>query len=252
MRLARDTLLVFRRNLRLSLRQPVWLTIGLVQPLIYLCLFGPLLESVAEAPGYPRGDPWQVFVPGLLVQLGLFGTMFVGFGLLRDVRDGVLERLRVTPVSRAALLLGRVMRDLMVLLVQGAALLGAGVLWGLRTPLWTFAVGLGVLALVGAAFSAGSYALALIVRNEDTVASTLNLAGIPLLLLSGILLPMSLAPDWLQAIADANPLRHVVDGARELFLHGGGPSVVPGVAAAAGMAFVFAALAAWALRRESR
>src|SRR3954454_14331628 len=111
METVRDTLLIFRRQLRLTLRNPVWVVIGLIQPFLYLAFFGPLLKNVAGAPGFPEGSAWQVFVPGLLVQLGLFGTALVGFGIIAEYRAGVIERMRVTPVSRLALLLGRVLRD---------------------------------------------------------------------------------------------------------------------------------------------
>ena len=98
----RDALLVFRQQLRLSTREPAWLIIALIQPLLYLALFGPLLEPLTRTQGFPPGDSWQVFVPGLLIQLGMFGSLFVGFGLLGELRDGVVERMRVTPVSRLA------------------------------------------------------------------------------------------------------------------------------------------------------
>jgi ABC-2 type transport system permease protein len=99
-----ETGVIFRRAMRNSLRNPVWVIIGLFQPLVYLALFGPLLKRVSEARGFPHGNSWQVFVPGLLVQLGIFGAMFVGFGLIAELRAGVIERMRVTPASRAALL----------------------------------------------------------------------------------------------------------------------------------------------------
>src|ERR671930_2344861 len=105
MRTLQETDLIFRRAMRLSLRNPVWVILGLIQPILYLALFGPLLKRVVRAPGFPPGDAWQVFVPGLLVQLGIFGAAFVGFGLLSEMRSGVVERMRVTPASRLALLL---------------------------------------------------------------------------------------------------------------------------------------------------
>src|SRR5699024_10151111 len=108
----KDSVLVFTRALRISLRNPAWLVIGLMQPILYLCLFGPLLEKVASIPGFPPGSAWQVFVPGMLLLLGLFGSAFVGFNLIAEYRAGVVERMRVMPMSRIALLLGRVMRDL--------------------------------------------------------------------------------------------------------------------------------------------
>jgi ABC-2 type transport system permease protein len=220
MRTLSETVLIFRRAMRLSLRVPVWVILGLIQPILYLTMFGPLLENMTRVQGWPAGDAWQVFVPGLLVQLGIFGAAFVGFGLVAEMRAGVVERMRVTPASRLALLLGRVLRDVVVLLVQGLILVGCAVLFGLDAPLGGLVLGLLVVAALGAAFSSASYAAALILKSEDALAPLANGLAVPLLLLSGILLPMSLAPGWLEAISDANPVKHVVDGVRALFLDG--------------------------------
>ena len=218
MRFLTDTWLVFSRAMRLSLRNPVWVILGLIQPILYLTLFGPLLEPVASAPGFPPGDAWQVFVPGLLVQLGIFGAAFAGFGLIAEWRAGVVERMRVTPASRSALLLGRVLRDVAVLVVQGALLVGfAVVIFGLETPFESLLTGIGVVALLGAAVSALSYGAALRLKSEDAFAPVINGLILPVLLLSGILLPMTLAPGWLQTLANLNPLTHVVDGVRAVF-----------------------------------
>ncbi len=115
MQTAKDTTLIFRRQLTLLARNPVWVFVGLMQPILYLAFFGPLLTRIVSVRGFPSGNAWQVFVPGLLVQLGLFGAAFVGFTIIAEWRNGVIERMRVTPVSRLALLLGRVLRDVVVL-----------------------------------------------------------------------------------------------------------------------------------------
>ena len=147
---SRDVGLVFSRGMRLSLRNPVWLVMGLAQPLLYLFFFGPLLTKISAGPGFPPGDPWQVFVPALVVMLGLFGAAFVGFGLISEWRDGVIDRMRVTPMSRFALLAGRVLRDVVVLAVQAVLLIGAGVLMGLRGPVIGMAVGTIMVLALGA------------------------------------------------------------------------------------------------------
>jgi ABC-2 type transport system permease protein len=238
-----ETLVVFRRAMRLSLRNPVWVIIGLFQPLLYLALFGPLLDHLTALRGFPHSSSWRVFVPGLLVQLGIFGALFVGFGLIAEMRAGVIERMRVTPASRVALLAGRVLRDVVVLLVQGTVLVTAAVAFGLRAPAGYLALGLVIVALLGAAFASASYAAGLLLKTEDSMASVLNSLAVPLLLLSGILLPMSLGPAWLRTVADVNPVKHVVDAVRSVFLgHIGTGTVAWGLAATlalvvVGMAF---------------
>jgi ABC-2 type transport system permease protein len=219
MRFLNETWLVFVRAMRLSLRNKVWLIIGLMQPLLYLALFGPLLKRIAGMPGFPHGSSWQVFTPGLLVQLGIFGALFVGFGLIAEVRDGVIERMRVTPASRMALLAGRVLRDAVVLLVQSAVLLAAAYAFGLRAPIGGVVLAVLLVAGVGAAFASASYAVALLTGTEEGMASITNSLAVPLLLLSGILLPMTLAPMWLRTVSNVNPVKHIVDALRSLF-HG--------------------------------
>jgi ABC-2 type transport system permease protein len=213
--LARDTFTVFARAMRLSLRNPAWVVIGIMQPVLYILLFGPLLEPLSGQLG--TGNAYQLFVPGILVQLGIFGALFVGFGLIAEYRAGVVESQRVTPASRTALLLGRVLRDVVVLTVQGTVLVLVSIPLGLRAPVGGVVLTLLVVALLGAAFAAVSYALALTLKSEDAFAPLLNAVVLPVLLLSGILLPMTLAPGWLQAVSDVNPLKHVVSGTRALF-----------------------------------
>lgn len=204
--------------MRLSLRNPVWVVIGMTQPLLYLGLFGPLLEPVTQVPGMPAGDSWQWFVPGILVQMGIFGALFVGFFLIAEYKAGVVERMRVTPASRVALLMGRVLRDVVVLLVQSMLILVmARLVFGMDVPPTTMLLGLAMVGLLGVSLAALSYAIALTLKSEDALAPLLNGIALPILLLSGILLPMSLAPSWLDTVSKFNPFRHVVDGARAIF-----------------------------------
>src|SRR5262245_29829233 len=96
--LLRDTRLLFAANLRTTLRNPVWVIVGLFQPICYLLLFAPLLNSLAGVSGFPGGGALTVFTPGLLVMTALFSVSFAGFGVIAALRAGVIERLRVTPV----------------------------------------------------------------------------------------------------------------------------------------------------------
>ena len=127
----RDTQLMFGRSLIRTLRNPVWVVIGLLQPVLYLLLFAPLLDGL-RMPGFDQTSSLNIFVPGLLVMIALFSAGFAGFGILDDLREGVVERLRVTPASRLALLLGMVLHDVLVFLIQCGLLVVAATLMGLR------------------------------------------------------------------------------------------------------------------------
>lgn len=213
-----DTWLIFRRSLGQSVRNPAWVILGIIQPMLYLAFFAPLLIPIVQTtPGFPQGDAWQVFVPAMLVFLGLFGTLFAGFGLISEYRSGVIERMRVTPVSRTALLLGRALRDVAVLMVQSILFIVLAVPFGLRAPVGGVVVALTLVGVLALAMSSASYALALRLKDENALAPLLNMITQPVMLLSGILLPMTLAPGWLYGLSRANPFVYVVDAERAIF-----------------------------------
>jgi len=242
MRTLRDTWLIFQRSIVLTLRNPVWLVMGLMQPILYLVLFGPLLNGIAGMPGFPPGGAFNVFVPGILVMTAMFGSAFVGFGLCEEIREGVVERMRVTPMSRFAMLLGRSLRDVVFLLAQAVILVGLAVPFGLTIDAPGVLLSFGMLAMVGLVMSPISYALALRLGSEDALAPTINAIAVPLLLLSGVMLPMSLAPAWLRTLADLNPLYHAVSAIRDLFgARFGDPEVATGLVILA----VLAAVSMW-------
>jgi ABC-2 type transport system permease protein len=237
----RDSWIIFSRSMLLSLRQPLWVLIGLLQPILYLTLFGPLLQTVAATSGF-AGDAWQVFVPGLLVQLGIFGGLFVGFGIIAEWRSGVIERQLVTPASRAAIITGRTLRDVVVIVVQAIVLIGAAYLMGLRVGLGAVLIGLVLIGMLGAAFSFISNAIGIATKSEDALAPMVNTLALPILLLSGILLPMTLAPRWLQIASDFNPFKHIVEALRAVFR---GEFATPIVGIGLVLAVILVVLGAW-------
>ncbi|MEU5835150.1 ABC transporter permease [Streptomyces diacarni] len=215
-----DTGIIAGRYVRQTLASRLGVLFGLLQPLLFLVFFGPLLRDI-DLGG--AGDSWQTLVPGLLVQLGLFSSAFAGFTLLIEKQHGVVERLRVTPVSRLALLLGRLVRDVLQLFAQSLLLVLVGVAFGLRSPVAGVAIGFVLVGVLAASLASLSYALAMRVTSPQEFAPVINSLNLPAVLLSGILLPMALAPDWLDAVSHFVPFRYVVDAVRDAFMgHYGG------------------------------
>jgi ABC-2 type transport system permease protein len=236
MTLLRDTAVIFGRYLRATLRSKTNLLFGMLQPLLFLALFGPLLTRLDLG---VDGSSWQSLVPGVLVQLALLGGSFVGLGLLMDRNLGVIDRMRVTPVRPLALLLGRTLRDVVQLLAQSVLLVLLGLVLGLRAPLAGVVIGLVFVGVLAGALSALSYGLAMNVATPPEFAAIANTAGMPLMLLSGLLLPMTLAPGWLDVASRVVPMRYTVDAVREAFLgHYGGATLVVGAAVTLALALL--------------
>ncbi|NUR09897.1 MAG: ABC transporter permease [Nocardioidaceae bacterium] len=215
MRFMRESNIVFRRQLRMNLRNPAWVLIGAFQPVLYLLLFGPLLKPLVSQFG--ATNAYTFFVPGMLVQLGIFGAFFAGFSLIGEWREGVIEAERVTPANRTALLLGRLYRDLLQLFVQALILIGLGYLLGMKASAGGLVLGVFLTLLIGGACAAASNALALTTKSEDVMAPVINVVMMPVLLLSGILLPMTIGPAWLTRASEFMPIRWVVDAVRGSF-----------------------------------
>lgn len=213
MKLLRDTWLIYQRQALLQLRQPVWIFVGVFQPVMYLLLFAPLLKPALAPLGVEtNADAYQIFVPGLLVMLAIFGGLFQGFGLIAELRAGVIERSRVTPISRLALLLGRSLRDASTLLVQAFLITVLSLIFGLSAHLANILLAYLMLALIALMTSAVSYAVALKVRSEDALAPLMNTVALPLMLLSGIMLPIvePYAPRWLENLSKVKDRKSVV------------------------------------------
>ncbi|CAM5309514.1 ABC transporter permease [Streptomyces chartreusis] len=213
--LLHDTALIYGRYLRQSLRSRFALLFGVLMPLLYLLFFGPLLTDL---PLGGQGSSWQVLVPGLLLQLGLFGASFAGFSIIIEKGQGVVERMRVTPVSRLALLLGRVLRDATVFVFQAVLLVLAALAMGLRAPLPGVLIGFAFVALLTVSLASLSYALAMKVRTPQEFGPAINAMTMPMMLLSGLMLPMTLGPRWLDVLSHFIPFRYLVDAVRDAYV----------------------------------
>ena len=217
MKILTDVKLMYARSMGHTLRNPIYVFVSLFQPILYLILFMPLLQNLGGVPGLPAGQTVQVFIPGLLVMLALFGSAFVGFNIIDDIRSGVIERFLVTPVSRSAILLGMILKDVTVFIVQCILITLIAIPMGLEVNPAGFILALPLYAMIAVTMASMSYSFGLIYKIEDNLAPTLNMITLPVSLLSGIILPMALAPTWLQDLAKLNPFSYAVDASRMLF-----------------------------------
>ncbi|GGI45140.1 ABC-2 type transport system permease protein [Agromyces flavus] len=243
-----DTAAVFVRETRPLVRDPFSVVFSLVQPLVFLGLFGPLLVGAA---GGDAASTLQWFVPGILVMVALFGTASTGANLLFEMQTGSHERTLVAPLSRGALLVGRALKDVVPLVIQGTIVVLVAVPFGFRLDVPGLVAGLVVLAVFGVGLGALSYTLALACRNRDWMFWMVHQTLLfPLMILSGMLLPLEDGPAWMQVAAAVNPLSYLVDAERAL-LGGefGDPSIVGGMIAAAVTCAIGLALGVRAMRR---
>lgn len=226
-----DTAAVFVRESRPLARDPFSVIFSLVQPLVFLGLFGPLLIGAA---GGDVAGTLQWFVPGILVMVALFGTASTGANLLFEMQTGSHERTLVAPLSRSALLVGRALKEVVPLVIQGTIVVLVAVPFGFALDVAGLVAGLAVLAVFGIGFGALSYTLALACRNRDWMFWMVHQTLLfPLMILSGMLLPLEDGPEWMQVAAAVNPLSYLV-GAERALLAGdfGAPAVVGGIIAA--------------------
>lgn len=240
MSFATDTAIVLERELTPVTRDPFSVVFSMVQPLVFLGLFTPLLAGVT---GLSTADSLQSFVPGILVMTCLVGTSMTGSNLQLEMKSGSHERLLVSPLGRPAQLTGRALKEILPVLVQALVIVAVTLPFGFRVAPGGLAVGLGLLAVTAVGLGSLSYALALAVREQDwafwAVQQTLLF---PLLLLAGVLLPLESGPGWMRAAATANPLHYLVDAERALFA---GDVATRAVAEGAVAAVLTAAVGLW-------
>lgn len=216
-----DTRAVFVREVLLLLRDPFSLVFSLLQPLIFLGLFGPLLTgAVGGFGGSPGGDTaatLQWFVPGVIVMISLFGTSMTGSNLLYELMTGSYERVLATPVDRSAILVGRALKEFAPLVVQGLIIAVVCVPFGFTLHPLHLVGGLVLLGVFGIGVGALSYALGLASKGREWVFWTVQQTLLfPLLILSGMMLPLESGPGWMQVVARFNPLTYIVEAERTL------------------------------------
>jgi ABC-2 type transport system permease protein len=206
------TLHITARRLRFLMRQPFYLAMTLVQPLIWLLLFGQLFKRITEMPGFTTGSYITYLTPGVVVMTALFSSGWSGMALVTDMERGIMNRLLVLPVRRVALIAGSVIYEAIVVLIQALIIIGLGLALGARFPggALSLAALVGCTMLIGAAFASFSNAVALHVRQGESVIALVTFLQLPLTFLSTTFMAQSLMPHWIQIVARFNPVNWAV------------------------------------------
>jgi ABC-2 type transport system permease protein len=208
---------VFARYLRAFLRQPYYVIGTLVQPVIWLLLFGQLFKRVAELPGFTAGSYIAFLTPGVVVMSAMLGAGWSGTSYVADMDRGVLNRFLVSPVRRGALIGGQLVYQAGMVLLQSLIILALGFLVGARFPGGgvSLILLLAGTVLLGTAFAALSNALALVLRKQESLIALNVTLTLPLTFLSSTFLPANLMPRWMADFATFNPVNWAVEVGRQ-------------------------------------
>jgi ABC-2 type transport system permease protein len=254
MTVARDTWFMIGRQIRNLLRQPIWIVMMLVQPMIWLILYGQLFSKVPALRG-GAGSYVEFLAPGVIVMNAFFGATWSGMAMIDDLKRFVIDRFMTTPVSRLSIVLSQIVRAAITAMIQALVILLVGFALGVRVhggALGWLVVFIAA-ALLAAGFGGISQGLALLMRREESMIAVANFIGLPLMFLSTILIGRSTMPGWMHTASRFNPVDWGSVAARNAVVYGG-----PWGTTFAHLGYLLAltaatsAFATWALRRYQR
>jgi ABC-2 type transport system permease protein len=206
------------RHLRAFIRQPWFVGMALVQPVIWLLLFGALFKSVTEIPGFTTAASYlDYLVPGVLIMTALFGCGWSGMSIIEDLDRSIIDRYLTTPIHRSAIIAGLNLYELVSLGIQALIIGGLALVLGAKFEggVLGYAALTACAMLVGATVAAFSDAMALLLRQRESVIGINTMLTLPLTFLSAAFMPLKLVPDWIATVATYNPVNWAVEAGRE-------------------------------------
>ncbi len=245
------------RGVRALLRQPGYVAITLVQPAIWLLLFGQLFKSVIHIPGFTpgAGSYLEFITPGVIVMTVLFSSAWAGTVYIEDMKRGVMDRLLASPVSRGAIMVGTLAYQSITTVIQTLIVFGIAYATGARFPGAAVGIPLTLLAavLLTVVFAALSNAVALLVRQQEALIGISQFIALPITFLCSAIMDVALAPAWVRHVARYNPVDWAVVVSRQaLSADPDWGAVLPRLGLLAALAVVMAWLATRAFRAYQR
>jgi len=252
MNAVRQTWVIFsRRYLRELYRQPAVIFIALLQPIIWLLLFGALFKEVSKIPGFGTGSYITYLTPGVVIMTAIFGSSWTGMSYIEDMGNGVLDRFLTAPVSRGALTAAMLAYQAVTTIVQSAIIIGIG--WAIGADFAGGLAGLvvlvGISVLIALAMAGLSNGFALLTKQREALIGASTTLVLPLTFLSGAFLSLRLVPSWISDVARFNPV-HWAESAGRIAVHAN--PTWSAVGSYAGFLAIAAAVTAFAATRAFR
>jgi ABC-2 type transport system permease protein len=217
---------VFGRWIRKTLRRPAFLFFSLVQPIVWFLLFTQAFQSIADVPGFKQvtgtSSYLTFFSAAVIIQTVIASAMQSGMGMVTDLESGYMDKMRVAPIHRSAILMGKVLSDGVRILIQTAVimilafLLGVTVETGVAGLVLIFAIAM----TFGIAWSGISTFIALVTKNSEATLMISLLTTFPLLFLSTAVMPKAMLPSWVQTVSNYNPISYIADAMHGLVITG--------------------------------
>jgi ABC-2 type transport system permease protein len=204
-----DTWYLTGRKLRALVRQPFVIAMGVIQPVIWLFLFGQMFHKIIDLPGFSyQGSYLAYLIPGIVAMNAMSGNMWAGMTMIEEIDRGTLNRFLVTPASRLAIMNAAVVEQAVSTTVQTLIIVGLGAAGGARYP--GGAAGMVILVVasieVGVLWGSLSNVTGMLTRAREAIIGVYTFFMLPLMFLSSAFMQPSFLPGWMQAIANWNPL----------------------------------------------
>lgn len=206
---------LWKREIVRFFRQPSRVAGAAGSPLVFWLLIGSGLKGSFRLPGGPADlDYLEYFFPGTVVLVLLFAAIFSTISIIEDRHEGFLQGVLVAPVSRAAIVAGKVFGGATLAWLQGMAFLALAPLSGISLTAGSALAAAGVLAVLAVSMTAIGFAFAWVLDSVQGFHAIMNLVLVPMWLLSGAFFPLSGAPGWLSALMRLDPLTYGVAALR--------------------------------------
>lgn len=214
----RKLFLITFKNLILSVREPIWLLLNVIQPVVWLLLYGQLFSGMKNIPGFPYTNYVQFLTPGIIIMISMFGAGFGGMATLAELEKKLTDKLVVISINQAKIIIARIFSTIFVDMVLATFIIFLSSLLGFRFQFNIVNIIMIYLIIMffSAFIGAFSHFLAFKVRKQEVLVVATNFFVMPLLFLSTAMMPKEFSPKWIQIVASYNPLNFGIESIREL------------------------------------